>query len=147
MDSKVRGILFCSFIPFITFRRSEIPDPRTQVPSPIPPIHAYRKCEACDKLSANIYTSGWMCTNSGCKLFYRQSIPAFYPPPKDIGYEPAFLAIQSLPNYIKASDLNICPPPYVQQKITDGQEASQDGTSRPFWRGFWCDRCGRLTCR
>ncbi|KIJ49566.1 hypothetical protein M422DRAFT_225410 [Sphaerobolus stellatus SS14] len=110
-----------------------------------------RNCPTCNVRSVDIYSGGWLCTNSACSsYFFINLYPRYYPSPKNIGYAPGFLALQDQSDIDlqDTSTLDIEPAFPVQQLFNaTGEESPQDGTTRPFWKGFFCKECGRLSCR
>ncbi|KAF8513163.1 hypothetical protein BU17DRAFT_53515, partial [Hysterangium stoloniferum] len=101
-------------------------------------------CQYCQRRSMNIYRFGWVCTNSGCKSFFcRRDNEA----PSPGGYDTKFLTVKPDLFAFSYIPLNIRPELPVVRQLVDGMEQSQVATLRPFWKGFWCEKCGRLSCR
>jgi hypothetical protein len=66
--------------------------------------------------------------------------------PSTEGYDLGFLAAEQV--LIPTSyPLDIRPELPVLRRLHDEMEQSQMATSRPFWKGFYCEKCGRLSCR
>ena len=114
------------------------PDP------PSPPnyqIKAQRKtCDACGKVSPEMFQQGWMCLNYECANIWQLDGSA---PPADLAYNQAFLdeRTEVLDQFSKPYNLK----PEVLQEV-DGS----DGLFQYAWKeckGMVCPRCGRCNIR
>ncbi|KAF8578009.1 hypothetical protein K439DRAFT_1395975 [Ramaria rubella] len=103
-------------------------------------------CAHCCQHSPIIYNFGWVCLHSDCLLFFRRKNPA--PGPSIAGYHVGFLGQKKDPPGCQGLRLDIRPQlPAEPKKKLNGKEHRQEATSRHFWKGWWCDKCGRLSCR
>lgn len=101
-------------------------------------------CQHCGKHSVSIFGYGWVCTQSGCRAFFQLLDKTNV---VTEGYNSAFLAPREDPPTVKNLKLEIRPKPPIQPVIHDNAEEPQIATSRHFWKGFWCEKCGKLSCR
>lgn len=101
-------------------------------------------CQACGGHSFSIFGYGWVCTQSGCRAFFQLLDKTNV---VTEGYNSAFLAPREDPPAVRSLKLEIRPKPPVQPVIHSNAEQAQIATSRHHWKGFWCEKCGKLSCR
>ncbi|GJJ06387.1 hypothetical protein Clacol_000578 [Clathrus columnatus] len=117
-----------------TSKRPKIPD--TPLPS--------RTCTSCNESSRHIFRYGWVCTHSRCRAFFQLLDKSNV---TNEGYNLDFLVPREDPSSLKGITLDIRPQPPVRPIIlADNTEKPQLATSRHFWKGFWCEKCGKLSC-
>ncbi|KZV82751.1 hypothetical protein EXIGLDRAFT_335607 [Exidia glandulosa HHB12029] len=98
---------------------------------------ADRKCTKCRQPAKAIFSQGWMCLNTVCQAYWRLvDVPdGSQPSPYGDGmtYNPAFVAPTTTPQLLLARCKveTYCPRQPAQSQL----------------RGFWCERCGKVTCR
>ncbi|KAF8495854.1 hypothetical protein JB92DRAFT_2817986 [Gautieria morchelliformis] len=105
-----------------------------------------RDCQTCHKPSRAIYNFGWVCTHSDCSSFFRRVDSA----PASLGlsgYHPDFVTPRKDARELHGRAFQIRPKLPVQPMESGGKERHQITTFRHFWKGWWCDNCGRLSCR
>lgn len=101
-------------------------------------------CQVCGEHSFSIFGYGWVCTQSRCRAFFQLLDKTNV---TTEGYNPTFLAPREDPPAVRGLKLEIRPKPPVQPVIHSNTEQPQIATSRHFWKGFWCEECGKLSCR
>ncbi|EJD47881.1 hypothetical protein AURDEDRAFT_183651 [Auricularia subglabra TFB-10046 SS5] len=103
----------------------------------------HTQCGHCGSGSKRIYTRGWMCLNARCDSFWVLE-DGTSPRGEGFDIDPAFLALVETPPHIAAV---IRKSDYRPQLPDVGDEDSFLATSRAFYQGFLCERCGRVSTR
>lgn len=98
-------------------------------------------CLSCRRDSPQVYNDGWMCLEAGCTFFWKLNSGQ---EPVMLSYTPEFLNAKTYwePEY------EVPPTPLKPVVNVEWDEIfyAQDVTRRA-WKGFYCDKCGRLSCR
>ncbi|KAF3917050.1 hypothetical protein ABW21_db0208684 [Orbilia brochopaga] len=107
----------------------------------------YIKCETCEKVSPYIYDAEPMCLNQDCNKFWIVIRGEGQPEeaPQRFLYRKSFL-------HGKAdwSGRELEPPARLEPTLPVAYGTSENGgrdVKRRFWKGVWCQNCGKLNCR
>jgi hypothetical protein len=98
------------------------------------------QCSMCGERSQLLYTCGWMCCHPTCDQFWKLGWNGTNPP-AELTYDDGFcLSKQQSLRHIEPS-VPLCP------NLPPGVPINGTTLSAKFWRGWWCSRCGKVSCR
>ncbi|EWC44543.1 hypothetical protein DRE_06715 [Drechslerella stenobrocha 248] len=105
----------------------------------------YIKCRSCEQESPWVYESEPMCLNKDCDRFWTVYHGESATPPKQFVYRGSFLHGKTV-----WPDAATQPPaPLAPTLPVEDESVGNSGrdVKRRFWKGVWCQKCGKLNCR
>jgi hypothetical protein len=121
-------------------------------------IQCGKHCNVCEAFSFHVYSKGWMCLNTACLLFWKVGLfwlvfkgqlmiflelaDGTKPSSGTLTYEPNFIQ-QTIPFSPELL------PPYniLPNTLTSARDLQCNITDLPLCGSFFCENCGRLSCR
>ncbi|KAK6540766.1 hypothetical protein TWF694_008156 [Orbilia ellipsospora] len=105
----------------------------------------YINCERCHQRSPWVYDDAPMCLNKDCERFWMVCNGRIARPPTNFGYRQSFL--HGMTVWPKAASQP--PGPLAPTLPIEDESIENNGrdVKRRFWKGVWCEKCGKLNCR
>ncbi|KAK6504338.1 hypothetical protein TWF506_002541 [Arthrobotrys conoides] len=105
----------------------------------------YINCPSCRQNSPWIYDNEPMCLNKDCKRFWTVHSGRGGKAPQNFIYRKSFLHGTTVwPDAATISPGPLGPNLPIEDEIT---ESHGRDVKRKFWKGMWCQNCGKLNCR